>query len=102
MRLFSQYADHERNYKPVNDMFFTHFVLGYLTSYNILVLHIGGLRGRTHSENKYFPTKIWWTLSIKYGRDYLTSKASNGDWIDKPGKLSTGNPNMKRMHLARV
>ena len=37
MRLFSQYDDHERNYKPVNDAFFTHFELGYLTSYNILL-----------------------------------------------------------------
>ena len=36
MHLFSQYDDHERNYKQVNDVFFTHFELGYLTSYNIL------------------------------------------------------------------
>ena len=36
MHLFSQYDDHERNYKPVSDMFFTHFELDYLTSYNIL------------------------------------------------------------------
>ena len=37
VRLFSQYNDHKRNYKPVNDMFFTHFESGYLTSYNILL-----------------------------------------------------------------
>ena len=59
------------------------------------------VRGRTQSDNKYSPVKRWWRLSIKYGRDYFTNKASNGDWIDKPGKLSTGGPNMKGMHLAR-
>ena len=37
MRLFSQYDDHEQTYKPVNDVFFTHFESGYLISYNILV-----------------------------------------------------------------
>ena len=37
MHLFSQYDDHEQNYKPMNDVFFTHFELGYLTSYNILI-----------------------------------------------------------------
>ena len=31
--------------------------------------------------------------------DYFTSKASNGDWIDKPRKPLTGGPDMKRMHL---
>ena len=41
MRLFSQYDNHERNYKPVNNVFFTHFELGYLTSYNILPEHNG-------------------------------------------------------------
>ena len=68
----------------------------------LLVLHVRKLRGRTQSENKYFPTKRWWRLSIKYGRDYFTSKASNGVWVDKPRKLSTGGPNMKRMHLAHA
>ena len=66
-----------------------------------LVLYVGELGGRTQSENKYFPTKRWWRRSIRYGRDYFTSKASNGDWIDKPRKLSSDGPNMKRMHLAR-
>ena len=38
MRLFSQYDDHERNYKQVKmTCVFTHFELGYLTSYNILI-----------------------------------------------------------------
>ena len=37
LHLFSQYDDYERNYKPVSDVFFTHFVLGYLTTYNILI-----------------------------------------------------------------
>ena len=36
MSLFSQYDDHERNYKLVN-VFSTHFESGYLTSYNILM-----------------------------------------------------------------
>ena len=30
MHLFSQYNDHEQNSKQVNDVFFTHFELGYL------------------------------------------------------------------------
>ena len=50
----------------------------------LLALHIGE-RGRTQSENKYFPTKRWWRLSIKYDRDYFTSKASDGDRIDNLG-----------------
>ena len=41
MHLFLQYDDHERKYKPVNDVFFTHIELDYLTSYNILVLSNG-------------------------------------------------------------
>ena len=68
----------------------------------LLVLHVRNLRGRTQSQNKYFPTKRLWRLSIKYGRDYFTSKASDGDWIDKPRKLSTGGPNINRMHPARL
>ena len=38
IRLFSEYDDHEPNHKPVSDMCFsTHFELGYLTFYNILL-----------------------------------------------------------------
>ena len=43
--IFTIRDDHERNYKPVNDICFSLILrLGYLTSYNILVKGIGCLR----------------------------------------------------------
>ena len=48
MHLFSQYNDHERDYKPGNDMFFAHFEFGYLTSCNILIAYIRS----THTLHK--------------------------------------------------
>ena len=54
MRLFSQDDNHERNYKPVNDVFFTHFELGYLTSYNILILAFQLQFGTYEAESEHF------------------------------------------------